>query len=446
MRIEIGNKKIFSQCVFEILNIKINTESFNGISFDSRKIKTGDVFIALKGKATDGHNYIDECVKKGAVLIINESFNDKNIVKVKSSKITLKSLSKLYRSYMNCKVVGITGSNGKTTTKELLAHILKSKFSISYTKENYNSTIGMPMSTFSISSTDEIFIAEIGTNNKGEIKYLSDIAKPDLGVITNISESHLINFQNMSGVYREKVELLKSLTKNGIAFLNMDDPFIASTNLYNRCKVIKYGFSDNLDYSAKYQISSSDVITINDEIINIPDLTKILPQNILTVFSISSELGIDTNSFNERLSSFQVPIGRGNIINHNNCMIINDSYNANYSSMRSGLDMISKIKGANRILIVLGDMLELGEDEQKLHKKLLEHILKSRASHVFTYGTLMHSLYLEGKEKASQLDIRHYKNHSSLIIDLKKVMDTNDIIYVKGSRSMKMEKIIEGIA
>ena len=211
-------------------------------------------------------------------------------------------------------------------------------------------------------------------------------------------------------------------------------------------KSIKYGFFDNLDYSAKYQNNNPDVITINDDIINIPNFTNILPQNILTVFSISSELGINTNSFNERLSSFQVPAGRGNIINHNDCIIINDSYNSNYSSVKSGLDMISKIKGANRILIVLGDMLELGKDEEMLHKKLLGHILENRISHVFTYGTLMYSLYLEGKKKASQLDIRHYKNHRTLITDLKEVMNTNDIIYVKGSRSMKMEKIIEGIS
>ena len=446
MRIEIGNKEIFSRCIFKAFGIDINKESFNGISFDSRKIKNGDVFIAFKGKKYNGHNYIHECISKGATLIINETVDKhKNIIKVVSSNVALKVLSKLYRSHMKCKVVGITGSNGKTTTKELLAHILESKFSISYTKGNYNSTIGMPMSTFSISSTDEIFIAEIGTNNKGEIKYLSDIAKPDLGVITNISESHLINFQNMNGVYKEKVELLKSLRKDGIAFLNMDDPFIASTSLYNKCKIIKYGFSDSLNYSAKYESGNPSIMIINEDTINIPSSINILPLIILTVFSISLELGFNANDFNERLSSFKIPSGRGNIIKHNDYMIIDDTYNANFSSTVSGLDMIGKIKNSNRKLIVLGDMLELGKDEKKIHRKLLKHITQNGISYIFTYGPLMYSLYLESKRKNSQIDIKHYEDQKLLILDLKETINTNDIVYIKGSREMKMEKIIQGI-
>jgi len=446
MRIKIGNKEIFSRCIFEAFGINVQEDLFNGISFDSRKIKSGDVFIAFKGNEYNGHNYIDECIRKGATLIINEILDKhKNIIKVGSSKIALKELSQLYRSYMNCKVVGITGSNGKTTTKELLAHILESKFSISYTKGNYNSTIGMPMSTFSISSTDDIFIAEMGANNRGEIKYLSDIAKPDLGVITNISESHLINFQNMDGVYNEKVELLKSLRKDGIAFLNMDDPFIASTNLYKKCKIIKYGFTDSLNYSAKYEDKNPNSIIINNDIINIPPSMNILPQNILTVFSVSSELGFDANDFNERLSSFKIPSGRGNIIKHNKYTIIDDTYNANYSSTLAGIDMISKIKKTNRKLIVLGDMLELGKDGKFFHKKLLRNIIQSNITYVFTYGPLMYNLYLEGKRINSKLDIKHYEDQKLLILHLKKIIDTDDIIYIKGSRGMKMEKVIEGI-
>ena len=169
----------------------------------------------------------------------------------------------------------------------------------------------------------------------------------------------------------------------------MDDPFIASTNLYDRCKIIKYGFSDSLNYSAKYEGEGSSIMIINDDTINIPSSINILPQNILTVFSISSELGFNANDFNERLSSFKIPSGRGNIIKQNNYMIIDDTYNANYSSTVSGLDMIGKIKNSNRKLIVLGDMLELGKDEKKLHRKLLKHITRNKISLIFTYGPLM---------------------------------------------------------
>ena len=212
MRVKIGDKKIFSNSIKMLFNIDI--EKLNAITFDSRNLKKGDVFIALSGKNSDGHNYIQKCLDKGASLIINERIKSNKILKVKSSKETLGELANLYRSQMNCKVIGITGSNGKTTTKELLAHILNNNYKTSYTKENYNSTIGMPMSLFAIKKTDDIFIAEIGTNKKGEIKYLSEIAKPDMALITNISESHLSNLIDLNGVFEEKINLFKSLVNS----------------------------------------------------------------------------------------------------------------------------------------------------------------------------------------------------------------------------------------
>ena len=445
MKIKIADKKIFAKCIFEIFGKNINQNKLNGISFNSREIQEGDVFIAFKGNNNNGHNYVDECIKKGAILVINETFEgNNNIVKVKSSREALKILSKMYRSHMRCKVIAITGSCGKTTTKELLVHILKLKFSLSYTEHNFNSTIGMPMSTFSISSSDDLFIAEIGTNNKGEIRFLSEVAQPDFGVITNISESHLVNFHNMEGVYEEKKELFKSLKDSGTAFLNMDDPFISSTNLYNQCKVIKFGFSGDYDFSAKYESSKENII-INNTKIGIPDSLNIFPQNILVAFSISSELGIDGDYFNERLSSFKVPSGRGDIIYKDNYTVINDTYNSNFSSTIIGLEMLNRYGNKKRKIVVLGDMLELGKDEKEIHIKLSEHIIKNKIKHVFTFGTLMHNLYLSITKSNPDLFIKHYEEQTELINDIKKIIEENDIIYIKGSRSMQMEKIVQEI-
>ena len=446
MRIEIGDKKIFSKCLSDVLKTNIDYEKLNGVTFDSREIQKGDIFIAFSGENTDGHDYIQYCIKKGAVLVINEIYKEKIIVKVKSSRQILGEVSKLYRSLMSCKVIGITGSNGKTTTKELLVHILEGTYQVSYTQGNYNSTIGAPMSVFSIKGTDELFIAEIGTNNVGEIEYISKIVQPNMAVITNIAESHLLNFHSLEGVYKEKENIFKSLPREGKAFINMDDPFLSSTESDNKFISIYYGFSENLDYSAKNEIENQNIIMINDYAINIPENINIHLQNVLSTFTICSELGITAELFTDRLSTFNIPKGRGEFIEINDFLIINDTYNANYSSVVSGLTMLSEMSKGNRTFVVLGDMLELGRNEKKLHRDLIAYIRDDNFFQVLIYGTLMHELYIESRKEGLDTKVKYYDDQKKIIFDLKNTLRPKDIIYVKGSRGMKMENIIKGVA
>ena len=446
MRIEIGDKKIFSKCLSDVLKTNIDHEKLNGVTFDSREIQKGDIFIAFSGENTDGHDYIQDCIKKGAVLVINEIYKEKIIVKVKSSRQMLGEISKLYRSLMTCKVIGITGSNGKTTTKELLVHILEGTYQVSYTKGNYNSTIGAPMSVFSIKGTDELFIAEIGTNNVGEIDYISKIVQPNMAVITNIAESHLLNFHSLEGVYKEKENIFKSLPREGKAFINMDDPFLSSTESDNKFISIYYGFSENLDYSAKNEIENQNIIMINDYAINIPENINIHLQNVLSTFAICSELGITAELFTDRLSTFNIPKGRGELIKINDFLVINDTYNANYSSVVSGLTMLSEMSKGNRTFVVLGDMLELGRNEKELHRDLIAYIRDDNFFQVLIYGTLMHELYIESRKEELDTKVKYYDDQKKIIFDLKNTLRPNDIIYVKGSRGMRMENIIKGVA
>jgi len=446
MKFDISEKEIFVQCVFEMFNKKISSEILRDISFDSRKIKKGDVFIAFNGENNDGHDYIDDCILNGASLVINEKVEDEEkMIKVESCKETLKLLAMRYQSKMKCKVIAITGSNGKTTTKELLVHIMNSKFPLSHTKDNFNSTIGLPLSIFSISSSDEYFIAELGTNMKGEIKYLSDIVKPDFALITNISEAHLANFDSIEGIYEEKIKLFESLGDNGVAFVNMDDPFLSSTNSYNTSKVIRFGFCNNNGYKANYDESNGKII-INDIEIKIPDHSNLLPQNILTAFVISTELGVDFKYFNQMLETFKTPNGRGNIKYCNNYTIINDTYNSNFVSTLLGLKQLNKYSSKNRKIAVLGDMLELGSKEKEIHANLSKYLVENNIELIFTYGSLMKNLFLSMKNTYPNANIFHYKDQIELIKHLKKVIKNDDIIYVKGSRSMRMEKIVKEIS
>ena len=445
MRIKIGDKKIFSNSIKILLDIDINVEKINAVTFDSRNIEKGDVFIALSGENSDGHNFIQECVDKGASLIINEKIKADNIVEVQSSKKILSKLASLYRSQMSCRIIGITGSNGKTTTKELVAHILHGSYRTSFTRENYNSTIGMPMSLFAIKKSDQIFIAEIGTNKKGEIKYLSDIAKPDMALITNISESHLSNLIDLNGVFEEKISLFKALSEGGIAFINMDDKFLSKLKKETQYNHITFGFNGDYDFNATRNKNSNSMI-INGHKLIIPNSSNLHLYNILSAFSICTTLGIEAEDFNKKLNLFEMPSGRGDLIYINEFIIVNDSYNANYGSVVSGLRKLSNMKANHRKLIVLGDMLELGKNEKQIHKNLYDHINHNKFYRTYLYGSLMHELFLETKRQKTKNDIRYYENQEELINELQTTLKPKDILYIKGSRGMKMENIIKGVA
>lgn len=446
MRVEIGDKSIFNNILNQLTKRNLDIKGLNGIAIDSRMIQEGDVFLALKGDNFDGHDFIEDSLEKGASIIINEKYEGEKSIKVKSSKSIIKNMAILYRKKMKCKIIGITGSNGKTTTKEMLFHILSPNYNISCTRENFNSTIGMSISIFSISSSDQIFLAEMGTNQKGEISFLCSIAQPDFGVITNIAEAHLESFQSLDEIYKEKTNLFKSVREDGIIFINMDDIFLSSNSSSFNSKSIRYGFSGDYDYSAKINNQEDCSLIINNILINPPYLTENLAKNILCSFSVASELGMDPELFKERVNSFSIPEGRGNIVNTNKCMIINDTYNSNYSSTISGIESLNYFSSSkNRKIVVLGDMLELGKDTKKFHINILDHLIKNNIKDVFIYGELMRNLY---KSVSNRVDINifHFESQKKLIKELNKYIIKNDIIYIKGSRSMKMENIVKGIS
>ena len=445
MRINIGDKIKFSKTIKQLFGLNLSPNKFNGVSIDSRNILDGDVFVAMKGNSIDSHDFIDSKLTSQASLVINEKKADKNFLMVKSSKNTIGKIAKTYREKMNCKVVGITGSNGKTTTKEILFHVLKDECSVSMTPGNYNSTIGMPMSFLSISTSDDIFIAEMGTNSKGEIKYLSEIAKPDLALITNISEAHIQNFNSLNEIYNEKVELLKSLDDKGVAFLNMEDPFISKVKLSKDLRVIKYGFSNKFDYCAEIDKINGISLRINGSKINHKHLSSNLIKNILAAFSIASELGIDASKLNKSINSFTTPDGRGKVIVMNDYIVIDDTYNSNFTSTVAGISSLKALEYSGmRKIIILGDMLELGKDANKFHENLLEHIIQIDKCIVFTYGSLMKFLYTKS-QALPNLSIEHFEDQNLLIRRLNNIITKEDVVYIKGSRGMRMENIIKGL-
>ena len=437
MRVDIKSKNQFNIMMQKIFN-NGDLPFITGCSINSKNIKSGDAFFALSGEKFDGHNFIDEAIKKGASLIINKQSFNKKIkgpnVSVENVSAAIKELAKNWRLECNCDIIGITGSNGKTSTKELLNNIISKSKSVMFSQSNYNSTIGLPMSIFSISINDDIGILEMGANKCGEIKELAEIAQPNHGLITNISNAHNEYFGNIDNIAKNKIELLKSIPENGISFINMDDSYLKKIKL--NCKHITYGFSGEYDFTGTLLEKS---VQINNDIIELPYSSMAIAQNYLASYSVSSVFGIDRKIIIEQLENTSIYPGRGELIDKNGITFINDTYNSNFSSCANGIKSIIKMTGDRKVL-VLGDMHELGDVTKEEHIKLGQLIDSVKIDAVFGFGAYMK--YALDAITSNKIFKKHYNKKKNLIESLNEYCDIGDIVYVKGSRCMNMEDII----
>ncbi len=441
MRVKIQNKDIFLKVLKDMFP-ELKTLNINGLSIDSRNIKPGDIFLPLKGKRNDGHQFIDRVADCNASLaIIEKSVQTPMLTqKVKSTKKTLYKLISKYREKLTYPFIAITGSNGKTTTKELLCHVLSENFNVMKTKGNFNSTIGAPLSILTFSKDADVGIIEMGANHPGEIKAICQIIKPDMGLITNIGEAHIGNFNSIHDIALTKGALFSSLPNNGIAFINKDDDMISKIDV--TCSRIEYSFNTTADYRGIWS-KKNRMLKLNNINIDLSSYPDSIYLNSLAVFSIASELGCKSKSIASLIKSFNIPKGRGEIIKLENYKIINDSYNANYESTKLGIGNLSKITCSNRRIVVIGDMLELGNKAAEYHKKIGRYLIKKNIDAVFAYGEL--SKYIINNMVGSKAFYKIYSNKNMLVTDLKKYLKKDDIIYIKGSRTMQMEDIIEGL-
>tara|TARA_B100000579_G_C22848938_1_gene866103 strand:+ start:4532 stop:5845 length:1314 start_codon:yes stop_codon:yes gene_type:complete len=435
MRINIKDKQNFIEIFNQAFNKKIN--SINGISIDSRKIKPNDIFIPLIGHKNDGHKYIDDVLKKDGTICLDEKTNiiNERIIKTESNKKALLSMASYWREKVNSKIIAVTGSNGKTTIKDLLYHIMKSNFSCSKSIGNHNSTIGLPLTFLNCKINDQYAILEMGANEDGEIKKLCESIKPNYSLITNISNAHIKNFESINHIAKCKSEIFSHLNKDGTAFINLNDKMIQQMVI--KSKKITFGINnDKADFNG---ITKKNELLINGYRLKIPKNIYFLAESILAAYSICSTLGIENNKIQASIKSFIIPSGRGTIINQKNYTIIDDTYNASPASMKFGINRFNKMESKNHKILIIGDMLELGDYKIQEHEELAEIINSKNIDIILTIGEAMHFLYKRlNKDYA-------YKSHFSNIEDLKKAFNSivkkNDIVFIKGSRKMKLEKV-----
>ena len=340
MRIDLPHPEQFS-AIFEII-IREKNRPVTGVSIDSRNVNEGDLFIAINGKKLDGHAFLKDVYKSGASAAIVERKN-KNIaiqqIKTSNPINSLSKIAKEYRKQFNLPIVGITGSNGKTSTKELLKHVLSNNFNIHSTHSNQNTLIGLSLNILKISNQHDISIIEIGASKIGEIKKGSvKVAKPTHGLITNISTAHLEGFGSIQNIANEKAELFKSLNV-GIAFVNSDDRYIK--NIKFNCKKINFGFKPDCNFSADISKEQDGTLTLilNTNIIPTFSYNLSFLKNLLAVSSIAISLGLSWSDLTKQVKTFSPPFGRCKVYKKDGVTIIDDTYNANLTSSLAALSL-----------------------------------------------------------------------------------------------------------
>ena len=407
----------------------------SSVSTDTRLINKGSIFFALKGENFDGNKFAEEAIKSGAsyAVIDDQSLNNPKFIKVKNVLKSLQDLSKFHRSkLLKTKIIALTGSNGKTTTKELISEVLKKKYKIISTIGNLNNHIGVPLTLLRIKQNTEIAIVEMGANHLNEIKLLTDLINPDFGLITNFGKAHLEGFGSIEGVIKGKSELYDFLIKNDKkAFINNDD-YIQNQFIGNK---ISFSKEDKSNYIFK-EVKDTNYagLNYNDFIVDSKLTGNYNYHNIAFATSVGLYFNISIEKIKEAISNYIPSNNRSQIIEKNNKSIILDAYNANPTSMISALNTLIEKQGKKSI--ILGDMFELGNQSEKEHHDLIDFCVKNNFENIFLIG----NEFFKQKDK---FEIPFfYKTKDELNKHIKKFPITSKYILIKGSRGMRMENLI----
>ncbi|MAJ91451.1 MAG: UDP-N-acetylmuramoyl-tripeptide--D-alanyl-D-alanine ligase [Legionellales bacterium] len=423
--------------------------TFSGCSTDSRTIKKGNLFIALKGEYFDGHEYISVAEKNGAssLIIDHEVSNTKPFIKVKDTRVAMGLLAKCWREKITIPLIAITGSNGKTTVKEMVTSILSTISKVHSTSDNLNNDIGVPKTLFGLNKDHRYGVIEMGANHLGEIGWLSKITSPNIAVITQCAPAHLEGFKNIESIAKAKAEIYTGLQSSGIAVINADDAYADFWK--NSCKKIKqvtFGIESesadirakNIKLSANKLFISFSLITNDDSIqISLPLIGHHNVMNALAAAACCSSLNISLQTIKKGLESVRPIKGRLEIkTGKNKSRIIDDTYNANPTSLDAGIKTLCNFQGTR--FIVLGDMGELGEKAVKFHEDVGIDAKRKNIDGLFTIGKLSMNA-----AKSFGQGAFHFSSHDELGRALIKILDKNSNILIKGSRAMKMECLIE---
>jgi UDP-N-acetylmuramoyl-tripeptide--D-alanyl-D-alanine ligase len=428
-----------------------------GVSIDSRKIENGNLFIPFKGEVSDGHKYVEESISKGAAAALWQKDvpnppTHLPILIVDNCLVALQELARKYRQQLDVKVVGITGSNGKTTTKDMTAGILATNYKVQKTEGNYNNHIGLPLTVLGLHEDTEIAVLEMGMSGRGEIEFLTKLACPDAVVITNIGESHLLDLGSREGIAEAKLEILQGLKEGGLAVLHGDEPLLMERIQQHKVNVQVKTFGRN-ETNDLYPTDITQLENGNRFKINASKTTFELPvlgtHNILNALAsmlIANYFSIPFEKMNEGLAGIKLTNMRMELVEGDQGeKIINDAYNASPTSMMAAIELVSNLKGYDRKILILGDMLELGPQQEQYHQQIGTALNRDKVDLLFTYGNLGGHIANSARTVLGEERVFAFTEKAPLIQELKRHVNKNTLILVKASRGMKLEEIVTAL-
>jgi len=422
-------------------------QRFHGASIDSRTVGRGELFVAIRGEHFDGHDFLAQAAERGAAAaLVEEPVPEMPCVAVADTRVALGALASGWRAGMKATVVGITGSNGKTTVKEMIAAILTRRGQTLATRGNYNNDLGVPLTLFRLDAEDRFAVIEMGANHPGEIAYLAGLAEPMVAVVTNAAAAHLEGFGSLEGVARAKGELFASLPGDGIAVINADDSFAPLwRELAGDRRVISFGLAGDADVRASEVGNRSFTLHVRGDRqsqkarVTLPLQGKHNVSNALAAAGCAAALGVGIDDVVAGFTKIEVPAGRTQPTTAEcGALLLDDTYNANPASLAAGLEVLAELPGEH--WLVLGDMAELGPDSTSLHREAGTMVTTAGVTRLYTFGPLaaLAAACFDG-------DARCFQDRDELISELKRDLHEGVSCLIKGSRAMGMEHVVNSL-
>ncbi len=434
---------------------KFHEESvIGGVSTDSRSISQDELFFALEGERFDGHDYIKEATEKGARHFIvskpvpagAENGKPVNFIRVKDTLKAYGDLAKFYRAKFRIPAIAITGSSGKTTVKELTAHVLSERFRVLRNRGTENNLVGVPKTIFGLETAHEALVLEMGTNHPGEIERLSSIIGPQIGMVTQIGQAHLEGLKSREGIRDEKLSVLNHIERGGLLILNGEDAMLRDVKSGVH-KIHRVGFSkESADLWAEriWCHEKGTSFYVEGELFESPLIGRHNILNALYAMQAGKAMGMEAGDIRKGLASFKAVPGRLQFKNVDGILFLDDTYNSNPESFRASLETLKEFKIRERKGVVCGDMLELGEQSERLHREIGALVADFLFDFVIAVGPASKALVDEAlKHGLNAQKIHHVKNSNEAGKLCRELAQAGDMVLVKGSRGMKMEKVFE---
>lgn len=423
-------------------------DEINFFSQDSRQMKNGGMYIPLKGERFDGHNFIESAFQTGAQAIISEKdvkYEDKIVIKVKDTYQALKDMASYLRNHRPVKVVGVTGSVGKTSTRDMVYSVVKQKYKTLKTEGNYNNEIGLPLTILRYHD-EEVLVLEMGMNHLQEMSRLSMIARPDIACITNVGTAHIGELGSRENILKAKLEIINGMKEGSTLIINQDNDMLQTVELPH-LNVVRVGKGKEASIQASHIVleetkSSFEVeYQGKKEIIEVPVQGEHNISNALIAIAVGIELNISLEDIKKGIQEFKLTKNRMDILEKNHKTVIDGTYNASVDSMKSSIDVLANYK--KRKVAILADMLELGDYSQQLHEEVGSYVASKGIDILVCVGK--EAKYIYQKARESMKDVYYFESNQEVIARLDELLKEDDVILVKGSHSMNLKEVVEKI-